>query len=87
MQVNPVIDFSYYLTGCTNGDVRLVGGGFENEGTVEVCFDNLWGLISDVGWNEADAKVVCRKLGHEEGSEFCLYIFKCQKYSVVSSIS
>ena len=46
-----------------------MGGGFENEGTVEVCFNNLWGLISDVGWTDADAKVVCNQLGHREGSE------------------
>lgn len=57
-----------YTTGCTNGDVRLIGGGFGNEGTVEVCFNNLWGLIADSGWNDADARVVCRKLGHLDGS-------------------
>ena len=34
---------------CTNGDVRLVGGEYENEGTVEVCYNNLWGQISDNG--------------------------------------
>ena len=62
--------FWYNCQGCTNGDVRLVGGGFPNEGTVEVCFNNLWGLISDLGWNDADARVVCRQLGHEDGSKY-----------------
>ncbi len=61
------------LTGCTDGDVRLVGGDFDNEGTVEVCFDNLWGQISDAGWTSADAKVVCNELGHMDGSAWHHY--------------
>ena len=55
--------------GCENGDVRLLGGGFENEGTVEVCLNNLWGLVSDEGWTDADARVVCNQLGYTGGSE------------------
>ena len=47
---------------CTNGNVRLIGGAASNEGTVEVCTNKLWGLISDVGWDENDAKVICRQL-------------------------
>ena len=56
--------------GCDDGDVRLLGGGFENEGTVEVCVDNLWGLVADDGWSDLDAQVVCNQLGHVGGSEF-----------------
>ena len=55
---------------CTTGDVRLVGGGFENEGTVEVCFYSLWGLVSDIGWTDGDARVVCNQLGYKGGSMF-----------------
>ena len=55
-------------TACTNGDVRLHGGGFENEGTVEVCYYNLWGLVSDLGWTDGDARVVCNQLGYSGGS-------------------
>ena len=63
------IQASYkHLLGCQNGDVRLIGGDFDNEGTVEVCFDNLWGLISDASWTDGDAKVVCNQLGHTDGS-------------------
>ena len=33
------------------------------EGTVEVCFDNLWGLVSaDAYWDDKDAQVVCTSL-------------------------
>ena len=49
---------------CSDGDVRLVGSEYNNEGTVEVCFNNLWGLVSDVGWNNTDALVVCNQLGY-----------------------
>lgn len=59
--------------GCSDGDVRLVGGGFENEGVVEVCQDNLWGLISLIGWTSGDAKVVCNYLGHSDGSMLLNY--------------
>lgn len=55
---------------CTDGDVRLVGGGFANEGTVEVCMSHMWGLVSDAGWNASHAKVVCRQLGYTGGSKW-----------------
>ena len=46
--------------------MRLVGSS-DSEGTVEVCINNLWGLIGDAGWNNADAVVVCRQLGLPTG--------------------
>ena len=54
---------------CSDGDVRLVGSEYNNEGTVEVCFNNLWGLVSDAGWNNTDALVVCNQLGYTGGCE------------------
>ena len=54
---------------CDDGSVRLMGGNFENEGTIEVCFGNLWGLISDSGWSDGDAQIVCNQLGYGGGSE------------------
>ena len=29
-----------------------------------MCYDGLWGLISDVGWSDNDASVVCNQLGY-----------------------
>ncbi|XP_019854372.1 PREDICTED: scavenger receptor cysteine-rich domain superfamily protein-like [Amphimedon queenslandica] len=49
---------------CTDGDVRLVGSQYGYEGTVEVCFDRLWGLVADSGWTQTDAEVTCRQLGY-----------------------
>ena len=45
--------------------MRLVGGGNEYEGIVEVCKDNIWGLIGEAGWGIEDATVICRQLGCE----------------------
>ena len=51
---------------CVEGEVHLVNGATENEGTVELCLNNLWGLIADSGWSQSDAEVVCRQLGYSK---------------------
>ena len=51
------------LTGCTEGDVRLLEGSTSLEGRVEVCKNNGWGTVCDDGWGKSDATVVCRQLG------------------------
>ena len=33
-------------------------------GTIEICYQNVWGLIADQNWDNNDAKVVCRQLGY-----------------------
>ena len=30
-----------------------------------MCHDNLWGLVSEEGWTDTDAQVVCTQLGYE----------------------
>ena len=47
---------------CNDGDVRLVGGKNSHEGTVEICYNNIWGMVSDFNWGKSDATVVCRQL-------------------------
>ena len=54
---------TYLYTACTDGQIRLVGGNSMYEGTVEMCFGNLWGLIAESGWGVKDAEVTCRQLG------------------------
>ena len=54
-------------TMCDDGDVRLVGGVTENEGRVEICYENHWGTICDDRWDTNEATVVCRQLGYGDG--------------------
>ena len=55
----------HFSADCESDDIRLVGGDNEGEGTVEICYDHIWGLISDAGWNDSDAEVVCTQLGYQ----------------------
>ena len=59
------MSFTGQRTCTTRGDVRLVGGSNEREGTVEVCLNGVWGTVcSPYGWGSTEAGVVCRQLGY-----------------------
>ena len=59
--------FHITIIGCADGDVRLMNGSTpsvgQNEGRVEICFNNTYGTVCDDFWNEQAALVVCRRIG------------------------
>ena len=47
---------------CLTGSIRMVNGTFNNEGRLEVCYNNEWGTVCDDYFDHEEAKVVCRQL-------------------------
>ena len=58
---------------CHDGDIRLVGGRFPNEGRLEFCYGGVWGTVCRDRWGTADAVVACRQLGFLDYSELKTY--------------
>ena len=48
---------------CYDGEVRLAGGEHTAIGRVEVCENNVWGTVCDLGWDDQDAEIACRSAG------------------------
>ena len=55
--------FNIFVYSCTEGDVRLVGGAHKFHGTVEICLDHFWCLVSQDDWDNLDAIVFWREFG------------------------
>ena len=53
--------------------MRLIGIGVSaTEGLVEICVLGTWGTVCDNGWDDNDARVVCRQLGLVGECEYVL---------------
>ena len=61
---------------CEDGAVRLVNGDEEYEGTLEICFQNIWTRIcSSSYFDSTAAQVVCNQLGHPSIGVLCYNLF------------
>ena len=47
-----------------NGALRLINGLSQYEGRVEIFWNSEWKAICNDEWDQLDAVVVCRQLGH-----------------------
>ena len=56
----------YPFIGCERNAIQLIGGKNKFEGRVEVCQDGQWKTVCNRGWNNVEARVVCRQLGFAE---------------------
>ena len=55
---------------CSDGDLRLVNGFTENEGTLEVCKSGAWNTVCQDGFKGQEAYVACRQMGLNASSEY-----------------
>ena len=68
----------YCCLDCEDGDVRLIG---DEEGTVEVCVDGLWGMVAESGWSLANGQVVCNQIGYIVDGEWRATQVACHLYT------
>ena len=56
--------YCFCFTGpCADSEVRLEGAKYDNEGRVQICFNDTWGTVCDSNWGTTESTVVCNQLG------------------------
>lgn len=49
----------------SDGEIRLVGGRYSNEGRLELCRNEVWGTVCNENWDITDARVACAELSQD----------------------
>lgn len=68
--------FSTAPSNCRDGDIRLINGQSNLDGTVQICYSKQWGAVcGDYPWTSdtSAANTVCKQLGYS-GSNAGVYI-------------
>lgn len=73
-------------TSCFDGDIRLAETAYgytDNEyyygGIVEVCYDEVYHPVCDLGWDDLEAAIVCNYVGYGRPSYRMLISFLSYK--------
>ena len=57
---------------CQHGTIQLDRGLTDYEGTVKICYNDVWTTICDSSWSSNDARVACAQFGYSgAGKEAC----------------
>lgn len=56
---------------CEDGDVRLRDGTNHLDGRLEICINDAWGTVCENEFTSDEARIVCAKLGFNEGRCAC----------------
>ena len=59
--------YEIYHNTTEDAPIRLVGGGHDNYGRVEVYHNGQWGTVCDDHWTGNEADVVCHQIGYAGG--------------------
>ena len=55
--------FFAYEASCPDNQLKLIGGKTEQEGRVEICYNQRWKTLDFYRWSPSVAKVTCVELG------------------------
>jgi len=70
MKLTMLIVWFNMLYEFTDTDIRLAGSRYSDEGRLEVNVAGMWGTVCDNYFDNADAAVACRMLGHGYVSKY-----------------
>ncbi len=59
-----IIIFTCFIAVGNGTSIRLRDGANQNEGRLEIFYNNTWGTVCDDGFTSYEAAVACKQLGY-----------------------